>query len=287
MSRWLLMILPIYAEPAAPWFLSAQAAATRGSITLMASPNMTDQSVIGFLATALSGLAPNSIAHVELSKMGRRNDWWPKACAVRHAIRSLRSFGNPAGVLIAIHSRTPAENFPEMRCLVHMTRKPVDMVVSAYLHHLRLLLDKRRCGVHDELCEAWLFEPTSTCNFLPGFSFLDKLDLAPNETAGLLCQLEHSRSSILQMQRMEREVRRRPDVGISFDLAEWKDSGTALHKVQSFCGMDGLAKPTLRAYDRVHAKMWASDHVNLEDDRAEQLREYLYQVGVAESFPDP
>jgi hypothetical protein len=221
---------------------------------------------------------------VDLSKAVPSKNWWPNASAVLKAIHSLPSKGDPVAVVNAIQSKTwPPADYPKVRCFVHMTRKPVDMVVSAYLYHLRLT--KRLCSAH-ELCEAWLYEPTSKCNSLPGVSLFDKLNFAPNETAGLLCQLENSRGTILQMKLMEREVRRRPDVGTSFDLAEWRDSGTALHKMLSFCGMDDLAEPTLRAYDKAYAKQLATAHFNHDDDRAERLREYLYQIGVAEWFPD-
>jgi hypothetical protein len=259
--------------------------ARQGSLMIFTSHHKTGTSVIGPLASALVDSSSKNIVRVDESSAGIKTQYWPNSTVVRRALGAKKSDDKMA-VLINPHAGTwPPADYPEVRCLLHVTRKPVDLVVSAYLYHMRMGMSHARCS-HGP-CEAWLYEPTTDCPSMPGVSHFDKLRFAPNETAGLLCQLEQSKGTIRQMQHMEREVQRRPGVGISMDLDEWHDSSTAIHKVLAFCGVDELTERTLRGYNRAYARMSTSPHVNHDDDRAERLRAFLYDSGAAEGLTGP
>lgn len=248
---------------------------------IMASHHKTGTSVIRLLASTLAHSFPSRIAQVDRSDAGKHNHWWPNSTAVRRAL-SLKNSADAIAVLINPHARAwPPADYPQVRCLVHLTRNPVDLVVSAYLYHLRLGTSQSRCNGGRILCEAWLYEPTQSCTSLLGVSHFDKLHLAPNETAGLLCQLERSTNAIREMQNMERDMSRRPGMGMTMNLDEWHDSNASVHKVCAFCGIADLAERALREYRKAYAQLSTSAHVNQDEDRAMRLRAYLHQVGVA------
>lgn len=245
---------------------------------IMTSHHKTGTSVLDLLAPLLATSFPNKVVRVDESDAARHNYYWPNSTAVWRALESKNS-ADTIAVLTNPHAGTwPPPSYPEVRCLVHITRNLVDLVVSAYLYHLRMGRSQAQCG--DHLCEPWLYEPTDACLSLPGVSHFDKLHLAPNETAGLLCQLEHSWGNIEEVRRMEREVLLRPNLGMTMLLDEWRDSSTAIHKVFSFCGMEDMAETAILEYNNGFAELSKSSHVNHEGERAFRLRTFLSQTGL-------
>jgi hypothetical protein len=249
----------------------------------MGAHHKTGTSVIDPLAVAIASSFPGRAIYIDNpGEAGIHNKGWPNYTLVWQAFSTGKSNDSMA-LLTNTHAGTwPPADYPKLRCFLHLTRKPVDIVVSAYLYHSRLSKSYARCG--GGYCEPWLYTPTSACNFLEGESLAEKFRLTHNETAGLLCQLECTRATVIQMQHMDREVRSRPDVGISMDLDEWHDSKTAVHKVFTFCGVEDMAERALHAYDSAYAKLSTSSHVNHDDELAGRLRAFLYQSGAADSL---
>lgn len=169
--------------------------------------------------------------------------------------------------------------YPPLRCLVHMVRDPIALVVSAYMYHLRVGTTRPHCG--DGLCESWLYEPTSLCSFIStnaSLGLFDKLQMAQNDEEGLKCQLESSEGTIVQMAQMDALVRQHRADAITIDLEEWHDFDATLHRVFSFCGLstlEGAVSKIFKAAMAVNDLQRHSVHINTDTEKADRLKSVL------------